>query len=501
MKKWLSLLLAALMLLSVVTTAIPAFAEEAVSGVIKVSAIAPQGEVYHQITTLIVEYSEPIVAPEAKDAFLFRDYFVVNAKEEYDRFPYSDGIIQNIYTNAEPARLDDKAGVAGNYLIIELEPTSHCVYSEEEQMWKPNQNCGMATWRHNGERSDWWRNDYSELKITANVDVLNADGKVVAAAGELPTLNPEDVYTPGLEAHRLMTIKSPNGKYDLYFTLALPENYDPAKEYPLFIHFSGNGSRVCPEQMDANGVMLPHGAILTRDNVSMGIYNTQECIVLSPQMWRNEKEEWDANLYRVDAKYIVDWVMDSFNVDEKRVYAMSSSFGAYLASNFIYAYPEVLTAYIQGNGCTAATEWDNAGTQNLDVFKEELRVQLPADTTSEYVWTEIVNNPNAILPEEQWIDEAEAIYGKAIDNGTKFWVWHGITDDVCSIKLSTYVAIRALCQKRGFTQEQIDDVLHMTLLEDKEYYEAGVAEIHQSTRMIMLPEHSDVIDWMFAQSK
>lgn len=54
-------------------------------------------------------------------------------------------------------------------------------------------------------------------------------------------------------------------------------------------------------------------------------------------------------------------------------------------------------------------------------------------------------------------------------------------------------------EQKGYTGEKLDNMIRVTPLEDEDYFSVGVPERHQASKLAVL--NSDMLDWMFAQSK
>lgn len=260
------------------------------TGTVKVSAISDIAT-YHQLIALIVEYDQEVADPGA-DAYTVIDFAAANLKADYDRRDYAEGVITAVYTNNTADICEDKTSVPGKYVVIELEPCNGSYYNEEIGMQVANNVACLCTWRLPGDQCEWFRDDFSQLVVSQKSAIKNADGDVVAKAGLLPTLEAENIRHLKLEQFEQLTLKNAQG-YDIHYSLALPENYDPAKEYPMVVSVSGNGGRLNYNQQDADGNFICIGGNIGRDAAAAAWLECEEdVIVVSPQPWRNQPEEW-----------------------------------------------------------------------------------------------------------------------------------------------------------------------------------------------------------------
>ena len=155
-------------------------------------------------------------------------------KEDYDQRPYAEAVITAVYTNDAPEMREDKTSVAGRYVVIEQELVNGSFYDEKDGIWKPNNLCGLATWRNLGEGCEWLRDDFTELVISQQKNVKDAEGNTVARPALMPTLQKADLHTKILDDFVMTKTPAPNGKYDIYYSLGLPKNYDPARSIRWF---------------------------------------------------------------------------------------------------------------------------------------------------------------------------------------------------------------------------------------------------------------------------
>lgn len=462
----------------------------------KVTAIAHVNKVYHQIGTVIVEYSQDIVAP-GTDGFTVEDFAVANFKEEYDQRPSSKAPITAIYTNNAPETREDRLSVEGKYLVIELEPTTHCV--EEDGMYKPNHNAGMCTWRLAGESCEWQRDDFSQFVVTQNVDILDKEGNVVAEAAVLPSLEPEDIVTPELATFENLIIENFDGNNNsIYYTLHLPENYDPSRKYPLVFNSPGNGGRLNYDQQNDAGEFVNAGAVVTRDRVAVTVAEQEEAIIASIQTWRNAPEEWKYDDVAA-ALYLVEYMKDNYSVDEKRVYAVGSSYGTMLVSRMLNVSPGLFTAYLQYNGCWSI---ENVDPENgwLSVYAlndPEARNGMQIFDGYTFDTALEVMNENRLSD----ISHAKELLKPIADSKMPVWVWHAVNDETISFMhgVATYETLEELYQEQGLTPTEISQLVDLRVVEDEEYWKAGIAERHACSKLAAT--YPEALQWLFRQSK
>lgn len=482
MKKFLMML--AVLTLCIVMCSSAAMAEMP-NGILSVNAITKNFEVYHHIAALVVEYADEIVAPEL-DSFTFVDTAPATYSAGEERRESDQAVVTAVYTNDAPEMRGDKTSVAGKYLLVELQGDFPVVWSDEAGRYVVENVACMATWRHQGEARQRIRKDYSELTITQNVDILNKDGKVVAAACTLPTLKQEDMVNLIIDDFEVTSIKSPRG-YNYHYALYLPENYDPTQKYPLVVSVAGNGSRLDYSAQDENGNLLCIGAHISADQVATYFAeNYDDVIVLAPQPWAETPEEWGVDIVQ-DTIYLIDYIKSNYAVDLDRVYGIGSSFGGMHLSQVLTTRPDILTAYVAAN--TRYTNLPNMLDADTPegVFKGASPEEAIA-TTNEH-----------LLVKDQWIEDARKVLKPLADTGVKVYVIHAANDEtICSsYAINCYTALQEVYEDAGYTAEEIDAMLEMNILSDETLLSKGICKFHSVSKYAVLD--ADVMAWMMAQ--
>ena len=478
MKKLLFLFSALLMLALCVTAS---------AEVVNVTAQASMGMPYHQVSSLFIEYSEEVVAPTTDD-YVVVDYNTYNLKEDYERRPYDAGVITAVYTNNAPALLPDKTSVPGKYVVIELATTDGSYYDEMEQIWKPSNVTGIATWRLIGDSSEYLRKDWSLFVVTQRKDVLNAKGDIVNAKGVLPALPNEAVYTPEVACFEQIAIPSETDTaHDINFNIALPENYDASKKYPVVFCQPGGGGGLNYKQQDEQGNFICLGCDVTRDGVLTAfVRRPEELIVVGAQPWKNVPEEWTVD-NSADYIQLIEYVLKNYAADPERVYLLASSQGTRYSAEAIMRRPDLITAYALCNG----------GFNQFTLCKPELMVPFNNATAKEVM--AICQNPENHLDAETIAEKGKAFDG-VVEYEIPIYLFDGTnTQSGCSLNtFSNYIYLTQRYTEKGLTQQQIDELLQIHVADDDEFHPLGVCEYHASSK-IAVTEGYDVIDWLLSR--
>lgn len=483
MKKVLSLLALAIAL--VLVTVMGASAE--VNESIKVSAIA-EVYTYHQIKAFILEYPTEVAVPE-EGTYTIVDFAPAHMKEDYDQRPYAEAVITAVYTNDVPEMREDKASVAGKYVIIEQELVDGSYYDEAAGIWKPNNLCALATWRNLGEGCEWLRNDFSELIISQQKNVVDAEGNVVAAPALMPTLQKANLRTLLLDDFVSTHTPAENGKYDIYYSLAVPKDYDASKKYPLVLTCHGIGGSLGYKQQDAEGNYLCIAGDLGRDAVPVSWLREvdEDVIVLSIQRWRDAPEEWEVDA-EGDVIYLVDQLAKEYSIDMDRIYGIGSSAGSMHLSKLILRYPEFLAGYIQCNSVF----------DRVNIYKEEYRTS-GKDMLTTSTWAlSLGEREDCFLTEEECAADRAKLQC-VVDNKLPIYIWHGVNDTTFSWTYATsvYKLLRDMYHDAGLSEAEIDNLVKLYLADDPEYHEWGICEIHATSKLTV--NYPWAMEWLLAQ--
>lgn len=464
-----------------------------------VVAVTGQGSMetpYHQLTTIFVEYSENVAAPDA-DTYRVMDLALSAMKEDYECRPYDVGVITAVYTNDQAARREDKTSVEGKYVVIELAGTDGSYFDEEEQLWKPRNITGIATVRFAGEKKQHTRTDWSLLTVFQLKDVVNANGDVVAAHGVLPALPNEALYTPETAAaFQQMSIPSSNGNYDIYYNLHLPENYDETKQYPVIICENGGGGGLTTAQLLPDGSYACLGADITLDAVAISFVRANpELIVVAYQRWDTFPEEWGVDKIR-DLVELNEYVRANYAVDQNRVYAIGSSAGTMNISEGIMARPDLFNGYVQCNG-SFMTPNAEGGFDRFTMYKDELMISY-VDYTADQIW-EISNDPESYL-DQAVIDETGKCFDGVVEYRIPIYFFDGVNTQSGSSLNTTadYLYLTGRYKALGLSDAEIAELVRVYVANNDEYHANGICEYHASSKLAVTEGH-DVIDWILSR--
>ena len=119
------------------------------------------------------------------------------------------------------------------------------------------------------------------------------------------------------------------GEVKFPYILHLPEDYDPAKKYPLILFLHGAGER---------GENFEHYRIALPKMLKQGY--TREAIILCPQC----PLELTWNLLALNLKKYLDDMIKQYNADEDQILITGLSMGGYGTWEMISSFPDVFAA-------------------------------------------------------------------------------------------------------------------------------------------------------------
>jgi dipeptidyl-peptidase-4 len=87
-----------------------------------------------------------------------------------------------------------------------------------------------------------WIDHWSSNDTPPQIELRDANGRLVAKLLENDTTDPAHPYAPFRAAHRPMefgTLKAADGRTELHYSLVKPLGFDPAKKYPVMVYVYG----------------------------------------------------------------------------------------------------------------------------------------------------------------------------------------------------------------------------------------------------------------------
>ena len=458
------------------------------TGITEVSAYSKVFDAYHQLSAIVIEHSENVVAPDA-DGYSVVDFITPKLREDFQRWPVSsEAPVAAVYTNNRPTMRADQSSRNGRYVIIELEPTTRSLPANAAGVNMLNHSAALATIRTTNpiEVGDYWRTDWSDLVITQHVDVRNARGQVVAAADEVPSLTSDKVTALEIDCFKPAVFVNSQGT-GLNYSIYIPQSYNKGHKFPLFYYVTGNGGRLNYQQRDAEGNFTNLGGALTRDPMPIALTEAPEdAIVVVPQLWRNAPAAWNNDPYQ-DAAELLEFIRNKYSIDKKRSYAIGSSFGTFALSDVLAKRPDLISAYVQFNGL-----WTGAPSAFSPANSGRL-------TGKDIAYLDALPR---VEKTAAWMNQARSVMAGVVEHRIPVRVSSGVNDQSIAspVSISTYEGLTALYREAGLPQAEIDKLVTNFLYEDPVYLAMGVSERHANVP-VALKYNPELIDWLLSIGK
>lgn len=182
------------------------------------------------------------------------------------------------------------------------------------------------------------------LYMTISVSLLTGCGNISASSGSaqqagssLPSAEKtSDIQTGFIENQTL-----DNADGTIHYCYYLPDNYDPAKAYPLIVTMPGYDRMWFGE--DSAGSNIEWNGVQAWTKLS------EPVILVSAQF-----TDWGETSAR-QANALTQYMIDHFSVDTHRIYAAGYSAGGETMSQAVSLRPDLYAAYIHGG-----SQWDGS---------------------------------------------------------------------------------------------------------------------------------------------
>lgn len=232
--------------------------------------------------------------------------------------------ITRVYTNNKPSLAG--SAVPGRYVIIELNPN--------------DVNAGTLYY---DVQKGGFNFDY-ELEYTVNqkVNIKAVNGMVLPAG----TMMGREKINLIVDEFKNYIYKNSEGK-ELPYSLFIPKNYDPQKQYPLVVFLHGAGERGYNNQVQ---LKANEGAIVWASDL---VQATNPCFVLAPQCPQNAgwTDIWGGKPFEpsVYLEMVYDVILDltkNYSIDKGRIYLTGLSMGGFGTWALAMVHPETFAALV-----------------------------------------------------------------------------------------------------------------------------------------------------------
>lgn len=183
---------------------------------------------------------------------------------------------------------------------------------------------------------------YSAHNVPNNVNILSADGKKSTNIFSAPDPTADLNFIPIEQG----TIKSADGKYDNYYRLIKPLDFDPSKKYPVILYVYGG----------------PHNQLVTNTFQYQlrrwEMYMAQRgyvVFVMDNRGTPNRGAEYEKAIHKQCGKAEMEdqikgmeWLMANEWVDKERIGVHGWSYGGFMTISLMVNYPEIFKVGVAG---------------------------------------------------------------------------------------------------------------------------------------------------------
>ncbi|GEM_PF-3438801 len=329
-----------------------AMAAEVGSSVLSTTPITKETFWGTRVMAVAVEYDKEFDAQEfALDTFIAEDLKdSENADIGYIMTAYNN---TRIYTNDEAGFLDDEPK-AGNFIIIEFEDD-----------WKTCGEKGLGVLvvnyfykdaeGNNKNQNRWVKPNEGTVLQTA--DITAADGTVIPAWKEAMPMTNDYLHTGNSTRFELVQIPRedlPDRPYNAL--VALPEDYDPSKKYPVIFQVTG----ISLQEWKIGDVMNTDDVLYFDRHLTAWTekerFGIEDVIVVSLRImspygpYAGTPENYDNDMRHEDTAKAAYWFLDNYPIDRERVYWTGQSYGSFATWHILHYHPDLATGFVALNG-------------------------------------------------------------------------------------------------------------------------------------------------------
>ena len=303
-----------------------------------------------RIKTLLTEYNDKYVEPSFPLVFLESDptqfIYTTSNRDGYQNLYLcnTDGAIRRLTAvdaDVEYAGQNDKSIF---YHSAEVSPVERHLFAVDIKTGKTHQltrgegwhNCTIS---HDGE---YFADNYSSLTVPRVVAVGTTNGRHYRELFRAEDPCTEHNYCP----IELGTVRSADDKYDNYYRLIKPLDFDPAKKYPVILYVYGG----------------PHSQMVTNSFQAQlrrwEMYMAQRgyvVFVMDNRGTDNRGLEFEQAIHRqcgvnemADQIAGIKWLMSHSWVDSSRIGVHGWSYGGFMTISLMVNHPEIFKVGVAG---------------------------------------------------------------------------------------------------------------------------------------------------------
>lgn len=197
------------------------------------------------VKTLLTEQNEQYVEPQTPIVFLKNDpskfIYRTNNRDGYFNLYLVDAdngkVLKRLTDVAADVEMIGQDGKYIYYTSAEVSPVENHLFRVDIKSGKKNRLTTAEGWHKVTPSADmkYFVDNHSSLNVPRVIDLVQNNGKIIRNL--LTAEDPTKDYNFG--EITLGTVKTADGKFDNYYRLIKPMDFDPAKKYPTIVYVYG----------------------------------------------------------------------------------------------------------------------------------------------------------------------------------------------------------------------------------------------------------------------
>lgn len=304
------------------------------------------------IKTLLEEQNDKFIEPLTPVVFLKKDpskfIYRTNNRDGYFNLYLVDVLDGKILKRLTKVEADvEMLGQDGKYIYYtsaEVSPVENHLFRIEVKSGKKERLTAAEGWHKISLSSDcaYFVDNYSSLKVPRVIDLVQNNGKKIREL--LKAEDPTKDYNFG--EITLGTVKTADGKFDNYYRLIKPMNFDASKKYPTIVYvYGGPHSQMVKNTWQAElrrweMYMAQHGYVV---------------FVMDNRGTSNRGAEFEKAIHRqcgqaemADQMEGIQFLKSLPYVDADRIGVHGWSYGGFMTISLIANHPEVFKVAVAG---------------------------------------------------------------------------------------------------------------------------------------------------------
>ena len=303
-----------------------------------------------KIATILTEHNDLFVEPQHDLVWLQSDpsrfiYSTNNRDGYYNLYLCDDaGNISRLTKTDADVQYVGQNDKFVFYTSAEVSPVDNHLFKVELATGKQTRLTTAEGW-HNIQMSNsgkYYLDNYSSLNVPRVVDMGRTDGK----PGRELFRAPDPTIGYNFLPIELGSVKSADGKYDNYYRLIKPINFDPTKKYPVILYvYGGPHSQMVKNTYQAQlrrweMLMAQRGyVVFVMDNRGTSNRGADYEKAIHRQCGQNEMLDQMAGM---------NWLLSHEWCDKDRVGVHGWSYGGFMTISLMTNYPEVFKVGVSG---------------------------------------------------------------------------------------------------------------------------------------------------------